>query len=111
MTNYDAYRLRQTTGTSGILLTAQTAASALADHLLPPLVAGGIAVQEHGYPRVTTDVDLVVIDVLEAVDPLTANMSGALFPIKDVADRVQDRRKGTVVDHYLELWDALKAEQ
>jgi hypothetical protein len=98
MANYNAYMLRETTGTTGVLLTAQTAAGTLADHLLTHLVVGGIAVQEHGYPRVTTDVDLVVMDVLEAVDFLTGDFNGPLVPIKDVADRVQDRRNGTMVD-------------
>jgi hypothetical protein len=98
MTNYNAYMLRETTGTSGVMLTAQTAAGALADHLLTHLVVGGIAVQEHGYPRVTTDVDLVVMDVLEAADILTADLGGPLIPVKDSADRVQDRRNGTAVD-------------
>ena len=38
------------------------AAGRLADHLIPHLIVGGIAVQEYGYPRVTIDVDLVVPD-------------------------------------------------
>ncbi len=98
MTNYDAYILRETTGTSGVLMTAQTAAGALAEHLLSHLVVGGIAVQEHGYPRVTMDADLVVMDVLEAVDFLTADLSGPLAAVKDAAYRVQDRRNGVFVD-------------
>jgi len=98
VTDYDAYILRENTGTSGVVLTAQTAAGTLADHLLAHLVIGGVAVQEHGYPRVTTDVDLVVPDVLEAADVLTANLSGPLVPVRGVADRIQDQRNGTMID-------------
>lgn len=65
-----AYALRESTGTSGVLETAPAAASALADHDIPHLVVGGIAVQELGYPRVTTDVDMVV--PLLRWDPLQA---------------------------------------
>lgn len=96
--DYGAYVLRETTGTSGVVLTAQAAAGTLADHLLPHLVVGGVAVQEHGYPRVTTDVDLVVLDVLEAADVLTADLGGPLAPVRDVADRLQDKRNGTMID-------------
>lgn len=51
--NRDAYILREGTGTSSVLQTARAAAELLADHGIPHLVVGGIAVQEHGYPRVT----------------------------------------------------------
>ena len=61
-------------------------------------MAGGIAVQEHGYYRVTTDVDLVVPDVLEAVEFLTADVSGPFRRIPDVQDRVQDSRNEVFVD-------------
>jgi hypothetical protein len=98
MTNHDAYLLRETTGTTSLVRTAQTAAGALADHLLPHLVVGGLAVQEHGYPRVTIDVDLVVLDVQDAVEILTANLAGPLAPVRDAADRVEDKRNGAVID-------------
>jgi len=45
-----AYALRENTGTSGLLEAAMAAVSALADYDIPHLIAGGIAVQEHGYP-------------------------------------------------------------
>ncbi|HTY87144.1 MAG TPA: hypothetical protein VMB80_06740 [Candidatus Acidoferrum sp.] len=71
-----AYILRENTGTSGILETARTAAAILAEHEIPHLIVGGLAVQEHGYPRVTIDVDIVVPDVralyLETWDALQA---------------------------------------
>lgn len=98
VSDQDAYVLRETTGTSGVVLTARTAVAVLADHEIPHLVVGGIAVQEHGYPRVTTDVDLVVPDVLEAVEFLTADLSGPFARVAGCEDRVEDRRNGVFVD-------------
>jgi hypothetical protein len=96
--NSDAYILREGTGTSGVLEAARTAASLLAEHDIPHLIVGGIAVQEHGYPRVTIDVDMVVPDVLEAVEFLTASLTGPFFRVAAAADRVEDRRTHTCVD-------------
>jgi hypothetical protein len=79
MIDHDAYILREGTGTSGVVETARLAAGRLADHLIPHLIVGGIAVQEHGYPRVTIDVDMVVPDVLDALEILTADVTGPLF--------------------------------
>src|SRR5436190_13275037 len=98
MANHDAYVLRENTGTSGVLETARTAASKLADFDIPHLIVGGIAVQEHGYPRVTIDVDIVVPDVLEALEYLTSDLSGPFFRIAGCEDRVEDRRNGVKVD-------------
>jgi hypothetical protein len=98
MTNRDAYVLRENTGTSGVLETARAAAATLADHDIPHLIVGGIAVQEHGYPRVTIDVDIVVPDVLEAVEFLTASVTGPFFRVKGCEDRVEDQRNGVFVD-------------
>lgn len=81
-----------------MLETARTAAALLADHDIPHLIVGGIAVQEHGYPRVTIDVDIVVPDVLEAVEFLTASLTGPFYRVPDAADRVEDRRTHTFVD-------------
>jgi hypothetical protein len=61
-------------------------------------VVGGLAVQEHGYPRVTIDVDIVVPDVLEAVEWLTAGLTGPFYRVPEVQDRVEDRRNGVMVD-------------
>jgi hypothetical protein len=96
--NQAAYNLRENTGTSGIVETARTAASTLADHDIPHLVVGGLAVQEHGYPRVTIDVDIVVPDVLEAVEFLTASLTGPFYRVHGVDDRVEDRRNGVMID-------------
>lgn len=98
MTNQAAYVLRETTGTSGVTETARAAATRLADHDIPHLIIGGLAVQEHGYLRVTTDVDIVVPDVVEAVGFLTADLSGPFVRVAGCEDKVQDRRNGVEVD-------------
>jgi hypothetical protein len=98
VTNPDAYVLRENTGTSGVVETARAAVAVLADHDIPHLIVGGVAVQEHGYPRVTIDVDIVVPDVLEAVEFLTANLGGPFIRVPDCADRVEDQRSHTFVD-------------
>ena len=98
MTNQAAYILRENTGTSGVLESARTAAATLADHDIPHLIVGGLAVQEHGYPRVTIDVDIVVPDVLEAVEFLTASLTGPFYRVPGVQDRVEDRRNGVIID-------------
>ena len=96
--NQDAYILRENTGTSGLLQSARDAVVVLADHDIPHLVVGGLAVQEHGYPRVTIDVDLVVPDVLEAVEWLTASLTGPFYRVPEIQDRVEDRRNGVLID-------------
>jgi hypothetical protein len=99
MIDHDAYILREGTGTSGVVETARLAAGRLADHLIPHLIVGGIAVQEHGYPRVTIDVDMVVPDVLDALEILTADVTGPLFRLRGgIEDRIQDRRTETMID-------------
>jgi len=99
MIDHDAYVLREGTGTSGVIEAARLAAGRLADHLIPHLVIGGIAVQEHGYPRATIDVDLVVPDVLDALEILTADVTGPLFRLPGgTEDRIQDRRTETFID-------------
>jgi hypothetical protein len=96
--NQAAYLLRENTGTSGVVQTARTAAATLAQHEIPHLIVGGIAVQEHGYPRVTIDVDMVVPDVLEAVEFLTADLSGPFARVRGCHDRLEDRRNGVFLD-------------
>lgn len=90
--------MRENTGTSGIVETARAAVSVLAQHDIPHLIVGGLAVQEHGYPRVTIDVDIVVPDVLEAVEFLTASLTGPFYRVHGIDDRVEDRRNGVKVD-------------
>jgi hypothetical protein len=48
MIDHDALVLREATGTSGVLEAARLAAGRLADGLIPRLIFGGVAVQEHG---------------------------------------------------------------
>jgi hypothetical protein len=98
VTNQAAYVLRENTGTSGLVESARAAVAVLAEHGIPHLIVGGLAVQEHGYPRVTIDVDIVVPDVLEAVEFLTANLSGPFFRVPETEDRVEDRRNGVEID-------------
>jgi hypothetical protein len=96
--NQAAYILRENTATSGLVKSARAAVAVLAEHGIPHLVVGGLAVQEYGYPRVTIDVDIVVPDVLEAVEWLTANLSGPFFRVPEIQDRVEDRRNGVEID-------------
>ena len=93
-----AFILRENTGTSGLVESARAAVAVLAEHDIPHLIVGGLAVQEYGYPRVTIDVDIVVPDVLEAVEFLTANLSGPFFRVPEFPDRVEDRRNGVLID-------------
>jgi hypothetical protein len=90
--------VRENTGTTGLELTAPAAAEALAHFDIPHLIVDGLAVQEHGYPRLTLDVDIVVSDVLEAVDFLTADLSGPFARVPGVADRVVDQRNQVKID-------------
>lgn len=98
MNNQAAYLLRENTGTSGLLESARAAVAVLAEHDIPHLIVGGLAVQEYGYPRVTIDVDIVVPDVPEAVEWLTASLTGPFFRVPEVQDRVEDRRNGVMID-------------
>ena len=96
--NNDAYLLRENTGTTGLEQTARTAAEILAHYHIPHLIVGGFAVQEHGYPRLTIDLDIVVPDVLEAVEFLTADLSGPFARVTGCEDRVKDNRNNTFID-------------
>jgi hypothetical protein len=98
VTNQSAYILREATGTSGLLGSARDAVAVLAEHDIPHLIVGGLAVQEHGYPRLTIVVDIVVPNVLEAVEFLTASLTGPFYRVPKVEDRVEDRRNGVKID-------------
>jgi len=93
-----AFILRETTGTSGLEQTLRSAVSILAYHGVPHLVVGGLAVQEHGYFRVTVDADIVVPDVQEAADLLTADFSGSFVPYQGCEDTVRDKRNGVLIN-------------
>lgn len=55
--------LRVSSGSTDLEKTLRRATKVLALFEIPHLVCGGFAVQEHGYPRSTVDVDLIVPDV------------------------------------------------
>jgi hypothetical protein len=61
-----AQLIRKVSGYTGLSTTLRRAVSALARAGIPSLVVGGYAVQEHGYARFTSDIDLVVPNVAEA---------------------------------------------
>jgi hypothetical protein len=98
VTNQDAYLLRENTGTSGLVATARAAAEILAHYDIPHLIVGGLAVQEHGYPRLTIDVDIVVPDILEALEFLTADLTGPFARVPNCEDRMIDRRNQVKID-------------
>jgi hypothetical protein len=98
VTNQAAYILRENTGTSGLVESARAAVAVLAEHDIAHLIVGGLAVQEYGYPRVTIHVDIVVPDVLEAVEWLTASVTGPFFRVPEFQDCVEDRRNGVLID-------------
>jgi hypothetical protein len=81
VTNPDAFVLRENTGTSGLVESARAAVEVLTDHYIPHLIVGGLAVHEHGYPRMTIDVDIVVPDVIEAMEWLTASLAGPFYRV------------------------------
>jgi hypothetical protein len=55
-------------------------------------------VQEHGFYRVTLNVDLIVPDVLDAAELLTADLSGPFQRYPGCEDTVRDRRNGVLVN-------------
>jgi hypothetical protein len=98
MSDYGAYLLREKTGTTDVAETLRRAIEILAHWDTPHFVVGGIAVQEHGYYRVTTDVDIVVPDAIEAVEFLTADLSGPFERVPDRPGRLRDRTNGVFLD-------------
>jgi len=98
MRNKGTYILRETTGTSGVEQTLCDAVALLAHHVVPHLVVGGLAVQEHGYFRVTTGCDIVVSDVFDAFELLTADLSSPFDRIAGRQDAVKDKRNGVCID-------------
>jgi hypothetical protein len=98
MVSDEAFNLREATGTSAVADAARTVAAVLARHDIAHLITGGLAVQEHGYPRVTIDVDMIVPHVLEAAEFGTADLSGPLVRVSEAQDRLWDRRSGVMID-------------
>ena len=65
--------LRKSSGSTNIEKTLLKALKALKLFNIPHYVCGGFAVQEHGYPRFTIDVNLIVPDVHLAREKLAMN--------------------------------------
>lgn len=93
-----AHILREQTGTSGLEQTVRAAVALLADHDIPHLIAGGLAVQEHGYFRVTLDADIIVPDPAEAVEFLTGDLSGPFARVPECEDTLEDKRTGIQIN-------------
>jgi len=77
---FDAYQreilaesTRARIGNSDLSRTAHKIAQVLTKFNIPHSIVGGFAVQHHGYPRFTEDVDVVVPNVEEARDKLSMN--------------------------------------
>ena len=65
--------LRKVSGSSSLTNTMRKAVRVLAEAGIPSLVVGGYAVQENGYARFTSDVDIVVPDIAAARERLSRN--------------------------------------
>ena len=65
--------MREASGSTNIEKTLLKALKVLKLFGIPHYVCGGFAVQEHGYPRFTIDVDIVVPDVKVAREKLSMN--------------------------------------
>jgi hypothetical protein len=65
--------LRESSGSTNIEKTLLKALKVLKLFGIPHYVCGGFAVQEHGYPRFTIDVDIIVPDVKIAREKLCMN--------------------------------------
>lgn len=69
----EAVFLRESSGSTNIEKTLLKALKVLKLFNIPHYVCGGFAVQEHGYPRFTVDVDIIVPDVELAIEKLSLN--------------------------------------
>jgi hypothetical protein len=74
----EAMTLWEGTGTA-VAQAAQAVSGLLADNGIGNLIAGGLAVQLHGYPRTTIDVDIIVPDVQQAHSFLVAMATALRF--------------------------------
>jgi len=86
----DAMTLWEGTGTA-VAQAARAVSDLLTDHGIPNLLAGGLAVQLHGYPRMTVDVDIIVPDVEAAHRLLVAN--GYQSPVRQPLAVVDNNRR------------------
>lgn len=65
--------LRESSGSTNIEKTLLKALKVLKLFHIPHYVCGDFAVQEHGYPRFTVDVNIIVPDVPFAIEKLSIN--------------------------------------
>jgi hypothetical protein len=95
--------LRETLGNTPLIDTAKKVVAQLAKARIPHLIVGGLAVQEHGYPRTTVDVDIVVPDVDAAVDWLSSQGFQEIpgpggFRFSEITVVMRDRQNHVKVD-------------
>jgi hypothetical protein len=69
----EAEFLRESSGSTNIEKTLLKALKVFKLFNIPHYVCGGFAVHEHGYPRFTVDVDIIVPDVEFAIEKLSLN--------------------------------------
>jgi len=85
--------LREASGSTDIKKTLLKALKVLKLFNIPHYVCGGFAVQEHGYPRFTIDVDIIVPDVESAREKLSLNgfrvNSGSKMTVTDRETKVE----------------------
>jgi len=85
--------LREATGSTNLEKTLRKAVKILALFDIPHYVCGGFAVQEHGYPRFTVDVDIIVPDVAAAREKLAMNGFR-----ENTGSKITDRETKVAVD-------------
>jgi len=89
----EAEFLRESSGSTNIEQTLLKALKVLKLFKISHYVCGGFAVQEHGYPRFTVDVDLIVPDVEFASEKLSMNgfkrNSGSSMTVTDRNTKVE----------------------
>lgn len=89
----EAEFLRESSGSTHIENTLLKALKVFKLFNIPHYVCGGFAVQEHGYPRFTVDVDIIVPDVEFAIEKLLMNgfraNPGSMMTVTDRDTRVE----------------------
>lgn len=91
--NTQAELLRESSGSTNIKITLLKALKILKLFNIPHFVCGGFAVQEHGYPRFTIDVDIIVPNVELARQKLAMNgfkeNPGSIMTVTDRETKVE----------------------
>ena len=85
--------LRKVSNSTPLERTMRKAVRVLAEAGIPSLIVGGYAVQEHGYARFTSDVDVIVPKVVDARGILSINgfreNSGSSMTVTDRVSKVE----------------------